>query len=1270
MAQLVFSSIGQAAGSALLPNGVSVLGQQVSGAAIGQFVGSVAGAAVDSYLLAPRTEGPRVSDIHVTESREGASIPNVYGRMRVGGNVIWAARFKEKATKEGGKGGPSHTSYAYSLSFAVGLCEGEISRVSRIWANGELMDLSKVNWRVHTGGKDQAADALIEAVETEAPAFRGLAYVVFEDLPLDAFGMRMPQLSFEVMRPVARDENDVPRMEEAITSVNMIPGSGEFAYATDIVRRVIREGEETPENMHNGMGESNFIASLEQAMAELPNLAHVNLIIGWFGNDLRCGECLIRPGVEIADKETYPLQWHVAGQNREHAYLISQDNLGRSSYGGTPDDASVLQAIAALKQRGIRVTLYPFLFMDVPPANGLPDPYGSEEQAAFPWRGRITCSQGAEMSAQAQLEVDAFFGDTLATDFDGNQYQGSDAWRYRRFILHYADLARRAGGVDAFLIGAEMVGLTRVRSARGTYPATNHWISLAEQVRLMVGASCKISYAADWTEYGAYVPQDGRNDTDFPLDDLWASPDIDFIGVDWYPPMADWRNGNTHLDALAGWSHIYDSAYLSENIEGGEAYDWYYANAEDRLNQIRTPITDAGYGEAWVYRQKDIRNWHRHLHYPRVGGVRAIAPTRWVAGEKPLRFIEFGCPAVDKGPNQPNVFYDPKSSENALPYNSSGARDDVVQRHVIEGFCEYWRNDPILDGDGISIWAWDARPFPHWPTRSDIWGDGDNWTFGHWLNGRVGVALLKDVVTDLAGRSAIALNGAQLQGIVSGYGIDRPMSLRDGLEPLKLAYEMNCVESESGLVFSNVNDPVRQLDKEQYALDGGSSIHGAFTSRQSMEAFDASIRLKFIDAGNAYQSGVVSSDGRAGLAIRDVSLPLVLDASQAGTCAERFRQLSLDANESAKLTLSLGDLRYECGDLLSLEGDEGVWRVEKLHDGDLRRLQLVRHRQNNIEMNVGVVPIQEEVISPSGRPHIVIVDGPPLPDEELDARPLVFAYAKPWSGPVVLKMGADESLLSERARIQKPSVMGRLLTALPAGENGRWFAQSVEIQIGQGQLDSVSELAVLNGANALLVETLQGWEVLQFQYAELIGVGKYKVSRFLRAQQGSDSASKLGAEIGAQVIFLNGQETRIELKDQEFGLDLIWRAGGEGVPSDFMRHGKFVWQKSAFLQWPPCHLNSKMTTDGLELSWIGKARIGGDVWGNTEQFSEYPEVYRVQIFDEKNLVRMWQTDISNTIYPAAQIMHDFPNGGQIIIEVSQLGFDGIAGHVQTIVVTI
>ena len=90
------------------------------------------------------------------------------------------------------------------------------------------MNLDGVTMRVHLGGEDQDADPFIAARMGAAntPAYRGTAYVVFEELPLERFGNRMPQLSFEVFRPIL----DGTTAECLVRAVTLIPASGEFAY--------------------------------------------------------------------------------------------------------------------------------------------------------------------------------------------------------------------------------------------------------------------------------------------------------------------------------------------------------------------------------------------------------------------------------------------------------------------------------------------------------------------------------------------------------------------------------------------------------------------------------------------------------------------------------------------------------------------------------------------------------------------------------------------------------------------------------------------------------------------------------------------------------------------------------------------------------------------------------------------------------------------------------------------------------------------------------
>ena len=154
MATLVLGAVGSAIGGAF---GGAILG--FSGAAIGGFIGSTIGSVVDNWIvssLAPsqRIEGARLDSMRITSSTEGAVIPRLYGRMRLGGNIIWATDFREetRTTRQGGgKGGGggkvTTTEYLYFASFAVALCEGPITGIGRVWADGKAMDMTGVTDR-------------------------------------------------------------------------------------------------------------------------------------------------------------------------------------------------------------------------------------------------------------------------------------------------------------------------------------------------------------------------------------------------------------------------------------------------------------------------------------------------------------------------------------------------------------------------------------------------------------------------------------------------------------------------------------------------------------------------------------------------------------------------------------------------------------------------------------------------------------------------------------------------------------------------------------------------------------------------------------------------------------------------------------------------------------------------------------------------------------------------------------------------------------------
>ncbi len=1289
MATLALAAVGAAAGSALLPGGVSLLGLTLSGAALGAQVGATAGAFVDRALTGTSgatriSEGPRLSDLRVMTASEGAPIPRLYGRARLGGQLIWATDFEEEAvtTSAGGsgKGGASSepaasaTTYRYFANIAVGICEGPITALGRIWADGRPLDLSGLTWRLHGGDADQQPDSLLAARlgPDAAPAYRGLAYVVFEHMPIADYGNRIPQLSFEVFRAV--DD-----LEGRIRAVTLIPGGGEFVYATEPVTRRLGAASAISENVHTLQGGTDFAIAVDQMQTTLPNLRTVSLVVGWFGTDLRADACRIVPGVDSADKATSPQAWSVAGLTRSEAHLISLHD-GRAAYGGTPSDDTVVAAILDLKARGLGVTLAPFIFMDVPAGNTHPDPYSNAgTQPAYPWRGRITVSPAPgragspDATPAAAAVIATFTGSALPSHFSiaaGRViYSGPDEWSYRRFVLHQAALCKAAGGVDAFLIGSEMRGLTQVRSGATAYPFVDALVTLAADVKAMLGPATKVSYAADWSEYFGHHPVEAPADTLFNLDALWASPHIDAIGIDVYWPLADWRDGLSHADAIAGASSIYALDYLRANIAGGEGYDWYYASDADRAAQARTPITD-GAGKAWLYRTKDIAAWWSNPHHHRIAGSDAATPTAWLPRSKPFWFTELGCPAIDKGANEPNVFVDAKSSESRVPHFSRGTRDDFMQRRYLAAFHtafdpahpDYAGLNPVspvygarmVDADHVTVYTWDARPWPAFPSDTDTWGDADNWRLGHWINGRFANAPADATIAAvLRDFGFTAFDVRHLTGSIGGLVIDRIMSARDALQPLQLAAFIDVRESEGRLVFATRGNTRPALDLVLDDLVEMRPQSQLLKLTRTQEAdLPASAKLGFVVGSGDYPAAVEEARRIAGAAARTstADLGLVLDLEQAAQMAETWLFEAWSSRERAQFALPPSRLALEPGDVVTL--DDG----HRVHD-----LRLVEVGDHGVR-EISALGIDQGVYAPAlvsrraassvpatvlaGQPLMHFLDLPLLRDDDPGACGYVAAAQDPWPGGVAIYRAPEEAGFTLQAIASAAATTGRTLDPLSSAPSGRAFTGGLRVVLDRGALASVTELAWLGGANLAAVQNPdEEWEVLQFREAELIAPSTYLLGGLLRGQGGTEHAMRNPLPAGAPFVLLDTAITRADLTQDQLGLDLFWRCGPSNRP---IGDATYLTLRHAFRgvglrPLSPVHARATRGVSGdIALSWVRRTRIAGDGWEAVEvPLGEAIERYEIDVVSGTDIIRTITTSVPHLSYAAAEQLADF-----------------------------
>ncbi|UXS23535.1 glycoside hydrolase/phage tail family protein [Agrobacterium tumefaciens] len=1250
MATIVFQAAGAALGGIFGP----------LGAMIGRAAGALAGNAIDRTLLSNgRTvTGARLSTARIPGADEGAAISRLYGTARIGGTLIWATRFEEsiEVERRGGKGnrGPKVETFRYFANVAIGLCEGEAAMVRRVWADGRELDLSAIEMRFYSGSETQLPDPLIEAKQGagNAPAFRGLAYVVFERLPLDSYGNRIPLMQFEVVRPVGR-------LEKAIRAITVIPGATEHGYATVQVSERTGIGQSRIMNRNGLTATTDWQAAIDELQALCPNLESVALVVSWFGTDMRVGECRILPGVEVDGRDGETMPWSVAGLSRGEAHLVSHHGDG-PAYGGTPNDESVLQAIADLKARGLRVCLYPFVMMDVPVGNGLADPYGKSEQDAYAWRGRITCfpapgrAGSADRSAGARTQVSAFC----------NRDEG-----YRRMVLYYAALAARAGGVDAFLIGSELRGLTALRDENDAFPFVEELVRLAGDVRAVMGPAVKLTYAADWSEYFGHQPADGSGDVFFHLDPLWASPDIDAVGIDNYMPLSDWRDEDAANGSPDGMTGPDDAAAFRYAITAGEGFDWYYASDAGRAARQRTPITDGLKAKPWVFRYKDIRNWWGNLHFDRLRGTEKSAPTAWVPGSKPIWFTELGCPAVDKSATRPNVFPDPKSAENAFPYFSRRSRADSQQRRFLEAHLDHWREAAaMVDADRVYLWTWDARPFPAFPQNGAAWSDGANWRTGHWLNGRLGTATLADTIAAiLTDHGFSAFDVSAVSGDLTGYVQGDVTSARNLLEPLMAAFQVDVAEDGETLRFRSRNTavlPVRDIavlaDLEDEPLWSESRGHDSdFAAEAVLTSFNPALDY---EQGSARSRRI----DNAGSRVMRLDLNAALPAETAEAAVEALLRDNRQARRSLRFALPPSEITLEPGDCIRLPEDafpqapSGRFLVSRIEDGAVRQVEA---RAFSAAFSVFAGGAEERRSNGASgaegfAPEVLFLDLPCHDGTAPEDSARIAALAKPWR-PIIISASPGTEGYRQRVLLDRPAMIGALAMPLISGPPGRFDRKNTILaDLPFGEMSSAAELSVLNGENRLAIKAANGvWEIVAFAKAEEIAPSRWRLSSLLRGLAGTEDALAAGAPKGAPVVVLDQAVQPLGLAASERGRRLSWIAEAAGMAGAMSGPFAFEGGLRALTPLAPVHLSAERRGDGVLFRWKRRGRVEADGWDASEIPLDEPfELYRVEVLDGETVRRVAEVSEPVWFYPAADELTDFPAlRDHISVRVRQLG---------------
>jgi hypothetical protein len=1144
------SNAGQV-GSAIVGGiiGFVVSGFNPMGAIYGAQIGLLAGTALFPTQL-PGVYGPRMEDLATTGAQLGGPVPIVYGTIAVPGTVIFLSCVEERSHTEevGGKGAPEQTvtTYTYYQTIALGLCEGPISGVLRIWENGELkydvrelqpgesaeqyadrIEMSNdynAHFTLYLGTETQEADWTLESImgANNVPAFRGLAYIVYHERQLrDEQARRHPQFRFEVFQGASVTEIIPPTMLSTPLDSYQIPFLVPYWYEQQyLIVDLSGAGPET-----EGIRIFDVMTNTEtrqvtfgEIIGDYLNFQHITVnedgwLFLWFFSD----------GNTIRLVRVDPF-WF---EERESIYLGGLSNV--------PQRVAVVRHFGSLETVDFAFT-----------------------QSLF---GHFTVRQIYPTLSLTVITED--YPDQEGMVVDGYR-QGSTSYAY---------------------------GLTWGAALSGT------------------GPDCHIYELRITQEFDLFgIP--------------YASPELTLIAT---LPPALFDPACTRLTGVTGlvFDEVDNTLIFGVRGNGPGA---------------GTPVVEAffkwdpGTGEI-VWRSADlvIENYDDYSQMSRLRGG------------------TFGVPQFF-----PTV---------ALIDTRTGSHTIIDVSDGVGGFT----GQAVYDSAHGTVIAFETL------------GGGPHVIF---LDRRVpGAESIANIVSDICSRCGLAADEIDVTDLedrnVSGYAVTRPAPGRGIIEPLRQVGFFDQVESDGKLHYPTRGAAIALTLTEEdlgahYAEEQRPPLVTT-TKTQDVE-LPRRVRLRYIAESRDYDPGDAPSPTRiTSPAVNEVDIdaPVSITDDQAMQSAEVVWADAWGSRWAYQISLDISFLALDPADVIALPVDGRMHRarIVSIEDaaGFLRRLTLVRDDDGRYVSFAAADPPQRPRLTIIGysATALVLLDLPPLRDVDNDAGVYAVAYPldahRTWSGAVIHRSADGGATFAQVGSVLSAGVVGRLRSALPPGLSTTWDHENVlEVHLLAGTLESRTEEAVMNGANAAAIGAHGRWEIVQFLNATQVADTVWQVSGLLRGRRATEH--HIGSSLAEDlfVMLSVGGMVRLPLQTSEIGAARVYRAVTLGTSAAEASSVALAAQGEALRPFSPVHIHGHRSGGDLLIEWTRRGRLGQELRSGSDiPLSEETEAYEVDIIvpgsSPETAIRTLETSSTSATYTAAEQAADgFSGGDPIMVRVYQL----------------
>jgi len=542
-----------------------------------------------------------------------------------------------------------------------------------------------------------------------------------------------------------------------------------------------------------------------------------------------------------------------------------------------------------------------------------------------------------------------------------------------------------------------------------------------------------------------------------------------------------------------------------------------------------------------------------------------------------------------------------------------------------------------------------------------------------------GTALLSGIV-EAEALQALSLSSADidvatLTDEVRGYRVTQTGAIRVAIEPLQSAWPFDVIQSGYKIkAVKRGNASVATIPAELLdARAAGEAPGPQITIVREMDTqLPRRVSIKHMDITREYDIGEQSAERGSGesISVREMEMPIVFTASEAAQKAEVLLYLYWLERYTIQFKLPPAYLGLEPADVITIAAPDTSYElrltnINYLSDG---RLECVA-RYNSAAVYTSTATGEESAVLPgtiglAGPSKYELLDIPAV-HSSMDSPAFVAAmtgYTTTWPGGILFRSSDSGQTWDDVQGWTGKGTIGTARNAIGTQPSTTVDSASLlQVDMISGELESVTELAMLNGANYFAYGANGRWEIIAARTVTLQGDGSYLLQDMLRGRFGTEHNTGNHAA-GDSVVLLNDPDNALITMDSaSIGLERLYRGitAGRAIDSDSDR--SFTYRAVNLECLSPVYLNGSRhpSTNDWVLTWVRRTRIGGE-WRDLidAPLSETSEAYEVDVFSSAAYTTLKRTLTSATptvAYTSAQQVTDFgSNQATLYLRLYQL----------------